>query len=241
MKKIFFVFILITLTIFVTQAQNTHTINRRIKANENSIVKDSSGNIYEYAIWSSLIKSRDYILVLIDSAEEKKVFLLKRLNDAEKLKRDMKYPKPLPSKFFTDGEKISSFRTTDINGNRVVLKDLIGKIVVLNFWFINCPPCRAEIPTLNGIRNQYQGNNDIVFLAVCLDEKFRINEFMKDLPFYYTQLDNGGFIASKYGIHLFPTHVVLDKEGKVRFHTSGSSIGTSIWLKLTIDELLSKN
>jgi thiol-disulfide isomerase/thioredoxin len=240
MKKIFFVFILF-LTLFVTQAQNTGPGKKQIKADASSIIKDVNGTVYEYDIWSSLIKSRDYVLVAVDSTDEMKGFLLKRLTDSEKLKRDMKYPKPLPSKFFKDGEKISSFKTTDINGNKVVLKDLIGKIVVLNFWFINCPPCRAEIPQLNGIRNQYTGNNDIVFLAVCLDEKFRINEFMKNLPFDYTQLDNGGFIAYKYGINTFPTHVILDKEGKVRFHTSGASMGTSIWLKLTIDDLLSKN
>jgi len=241
MKRIFFVFMFFSLAHYITLAQNTDASKKVIKANANSIVKDANGNSYGYDIWSSLIKSRDYVLVAVDSTDEMKGFLLKRLTDSEKLKRDMKYPKPFPSKFFKDGEKISSFKTTDINGNKVVLKDLIGKIVVLNFWFINCPPCRAEIPQLNGIRNQYTGNNDIVFLAVCLDEKFRINEFMKNLPFDYTQLDNGGFIAYKYGINTFPTHVILDKEGKVRFHTSGASMGTSIWLKLTIDELLGKN
>ncbi len=241
MKRIFFVIILFSLTHFVAHSQNTSANHRSIKANQNSIVKDAKGNIYGYDVWSSLIKSRDYILLPIDSTDIEKGFLLIRLSEQEKLIRDMKYPKPIQSKYFKDGEKISSFKTTDINGNKVVLKDFLGKIVVLNFWFINCPPCRAEIPMLNGIRNQYKDNDNIVFLAVCLDDKFRINDFMKNLPFDYTQLDSGGFIASKYGIHLFPTHVILDKDGKVRFHTSGGSIGTSIWLKLTIDELLSKN
>lgn len=240
MKRIFLAFMFFYLAFLVTHAQITAASKIVIKADANSIVKDENGNSYGYDIWSSLIKSRDYVLIAIDSTDKEKGFLLKRLNDSEKLKRDMRYPKPLPSKYFKDGEKLSSFKTTDINGNKVVLKDLVGKIVVLNFWFINCPPCRAEIPQLNGIRNQYMDNNDIVFLAVCLDDKFRINEFMKNLPFDYTQLDSGGFIAIKYGINLFPTHVILDKEGKVRFHTSGASMGTSIWLKLTIDELLGK-
>jgi thiol-disulfide isomerase/thioredoxin len=118
------------------------------------------------------------------------------------------------------------------------LKELEGKVVVLNFWFVDCPPCRYEIPTLNAIRNQYKDNNNVVFIAICLDDKFRMYDFFKELPFDYTQIDNGRFLAKRYNINLFPTHVILDRKGIVQFHTSGGSLGTSIWIKRTIDDLL---
>jgi thiol-disulfide isomerase/thioredoxin len=100
-------------------------------------------------------------------------------------------------------------------------KDLVGKVVVLNFWFINCPPCRREMPELNELVEHYKAEKDVVFLAVALDMRYAIQEFLKTSPFNYNIIDNGRFIAGKYGINLFPTHVVVDRQGKILFHTSG--------------------
>ena len=150
-------------------------------------------------------------------------------------------PKPRESEFFKTGKEISNFKATDINGNKINIKELKGKIVVLNFWFINCPPCRKEIPELNEMVNDYKDSTNIVFLGVANDYKEELQEFLKNNPFDYTIIDNGRYIAGKYSIRSFPTNVILDKAGHVYFHSSGLGAWTVTWLRKSIEELLANN
>lgn len=210
----------------------------KIALNASSIVKDSSGMIYPYAIWQKLLQTGDYNIRLIDPNAKPVEFLLVRMNETEKAARDERMPKPNESKFFRTGNPISSTKLVTMDGKKYVLKELKGKVVVLNFWFINCPPCRMEIPHLNNMVEGFKERDDVVFLAVALDQSYELKEFLKDMPFQYGIVDGGSYVASQYGINLFPTHVVLDKEGKVAFHTSGYGMGTVPWLKKAINEAL---
>jgi thiol-disulfide isomerase/thioredoxin len=206
--------------------------------NASSIVKDSSGLVYPYAIWQKLIQSGEYSIRIIDINANPLEFLLVRLSEAEKYTRDEKMPKPNESRFFRTGNTISNVKLVTMDGKKYVLKDMKGKVVVLNFWFINCPPCRMEIPHLNNMVEAYKEREDVVFLAVALDQSYELKEFLKEMPFQYGIVDAGSYVASRYGINLFPTHVVIDKEGKVIFHTSGYGMGTVPWLKKAINEAL---
>jgi hypothetical protein len=64
--------------------------------------------------------------------------------------------------------------------------------------------------------------------------------FLRSQPFNYDIIDGGRFIADKYGVRSYPTHVIIDTEGKVYFHTTGLSTNTVYWLNKTIEELLLK-
>lgn len=209
-----------------------------IRLNASSIVKDSSGLVYPYAIWQKLIQTGEYSIRIIDINANPLEFLLVRLSEAEKYTRDEKMPKPNESRFFRTGNTISNVKLVTMDGKKYVLKDMKGKVVVLNFWFINCPPCRMEIPHLNNMVEAYKEREDVVFLAVALDQSYELKEFLKEMPFQYGIVDAGSYVASRYGINLFPTHVVIDKEGKVIFHTSGYGMGTVPWLKKAINEAL---
>src|SRR5580704_4505708 len=58
----------------------------------------------------------------------------------------------------------------DINGQKVRLRHLRGKAVVLNFWATWCGPCKAELPMLVDAAKDY-GSRGVVFLAVSLDDE----------------------------------------------------------------------
>lgn len=118
------------------------------------------------------------------------------------------------------------------------LSDLKGKVVVLNFWFINCPPCKQEIPELNKVVEDYKAK-EVLFLAVALDEYRALSDFLSETNFKYKIVDGGRWFAESHGVKSYPTHVVLDKEGKVVYHTSGLSTGTIPWLRKAIDGVLS--
>jgi peroxiredoxin len=148
------------------------------------------------------------------------------------------WPKPNESEYFKVGEEIQSFNSHDINGNKISLKDLKGKVVVLNFFFIGCPACMEEVPELNDVVNRYKDNSNVVFVSISLDTKGYIKTFLNDTPFNYHIISEGTFLARKYGIGLYPTNLVLDKEGKVAMHWVGRSPSAPYWMKKTIDKIL---
>jgi len=211
------------------------------KLNEKSIVKDSDGMVYPYTIWRTLIMQGDYYARPIDNQNEQSEFLLVRLTEEQKKQRLEKMPKPRESDCFRTGKKFNLFKGTDINNNKINLESEKGKIIVLNFWFINCPPCRMEIPALNELVDGYKGNENLKFIAIALDSKSDIQNFLKTTPFNYAIIDRGEYLSTRFGVRGYPTHVIIDQEGKIGFHTTGLAMNTVYWLKKSIDELLSQS
>lgn len=237
MKASFFSLLFLLFIITCTAQNNSTPKKSAAQLAETSIVKDTSGNVYPFSIWNQLSITGRYKFKPENPDDPTSAFIIFRISDEEYEKRMAGLPKPKESKYFKTGSDFSYFKTTDINGHKHSSKNLKGKILVLNFWFINCPPCKMEIPELNKLVEQYGGDSMVVFIAVALDEKFLLKEFLKTTPFRYTIVDDGRFIAQKYGITSFPTNVVVDQEGKIIFHSSGLSITTAYWINKTIIEL----
>ena len=257
--------LLFIITGFAAHAQDTvkKTVPTRFNIDMNTVVKDSTGKICTYKEWTALTRTREYVLMAEDTNNPNTAFKLvkkdalmrkyhasantgnavsvdqKNLSPEEAEEQRMaSYRKPMESENFTIGQEIESFSTHDMNGKKVKLKDLRGKVVMLNFWFIGCPPCRAEIPELNKLVELYKDNPNVVFLAVALDARYDIRTFLKTSPFNFDIIDDGRSIADIYKIHLYPTSVILDKEGKVAFHTVSFAVNSPYWMKKTINEAL---
>lgn len=209
------------------------------KINGNTVVKDSSGTVYPYAAWLTLVRTGDYILKPEKTADPNTAFVLVHLSEEEKEARLAKMPPPRESNYFKKGAKFSLGKVTDMAGNKIDLKNNAGKITVVNFWFINCQPCRTEIPELNKLVEKY-GADSVRFVAVALDEKSELQNFLKLFPFAYSIVDGGRYVAEGQGVRSYPTHVIADREGKVYFHTTGLSSNTVYWMEKCIRELLAK-
>jgi protein-disulfide isomerase-like protein with CxxC motif len=96
------------------------------------------------------------------------------------------------------------------------------------------------MPELNKLVSDYKDSSNIVFLAVALDARGDLKDFLKKTKFDYDIIDSGRFITQQYGISSYPTHLILDKEGKVYYHSSGYSLVTVHWLRKTIEEVVKK-
>ncbi|MES2278589.1 MAG: TlpA disulfide reductase family protein [Bacteroidota bacterium] len=232
MKKLILSLVLLVFII----AAYAQTPTRRITVNEASIVKDSSGYQYPFIIWQKLSASGDYWIRPIDPRKEDTEFLLVKYTEQQKADRLSKMPRPADSKFFATGEAIRPFKIKDVNGKKIEAKDWAGKTVVLNFWFIGCPPCRAEIPDLNKLALKYKDNPNVIFIAVALDEGYEVADFVKKNPLAYHLAYDGRSIAGLFNINLYPTNVVVDKQGKVQLHYSGGYMNGPYWLDKTIQE-----
>ncbi|MBB6126981.1 TlpA family protein disulfide reductase [Mucilaginibacter lappiensis] len=264
MKNIYLILLLLTAS-FAVCAQDTvkKAVTTRFKIDTHTVVKDSTGKAYAFKEWIALTRTGEYILRPDDMNNANTTFTLikkgnippkyltavhsggtvaagqKNLSPEEAEEQRMaSYPKPKESENFTIGQQIETFNTTDMHGKKVKLKDLRGKVVMLNFWFIGCPPCMQEIPELNKLVELYKDNPNVVFLAISLDPRWDIRTFLKTTPFNFDIIDDGSLIARIYKIHLYPTSVILDKEGKVAFHTVSFAANSPYWMKKTINEAL---
>jgi peroxiredoxin len=212
---------------------STASRGQKLKSEEIE-VRDSSGVLYPTERWQKLVFSGKYTVHI--QQDGKKATLI-RLPPEEAARRLSRMSKPLETTNFTTGTTIRSFTEKDINGNRFDLKELRGKVVVLNFWFTNCGPCRQEMPELNELVDSF-AKKDVVFLGIALDGRSDILEFLKTHPFRYTIIPDGGSIAGQYGIGSYPIHVILDKDGKVVFHTVGLAMNTMAWMEKVIRSLV---
>jgi len=209
---------------------------RRLTVNENSIVKDSTGVRLPFAVVEKLVGSNDYWLKPVDPNQENTEFVLVAYTEQQKASRYINSPRPTDSKFFTTGAAIKSFKIKDINGKKIEAKDWIGKTVVLNFWFIGCPPCRAEIPDLNKLALKYKDNPNVIFIAIALDQYWEVGDYVKQNPLAYHLVGDGQSIADMFNVHLYPTNVVVNKQGKVALHYSAGYPQGPYWIDKTIQE-----
>lgn len=204
----------------------------QIMIGEKSRIQDENGKILTFANWQALMQTGEYGLKELRG--KKDAFTLYKLTPEEK-ERMMAFMnnaspengEPMPSPFFKTGEPITPFQAPDISGKSVDITALRGKVVVLNFWFVGCAPCRQEIPELNKLVDRFSPTGDVEFVSIALDKKPEILKMLKKLPFQYRHIPDGKAIANdKFGVTMFPTHVIINKDGKIAFHTSGLSPNT---------------
>jgi peroxiredoxin len=137
-------------------------------------------------------------------------------NEKEELQKLLNKPAP-------------DFSLSDLSGKVWKLSALKGKIVVLNFWFTTCPGCVQEMPELNQLKKRFTVS-DVVFLALTFNDAETIRVFLKNHPFNYTILPKAQPVCNAYHINSYPTSVIIDPKGIIRFLQVG---GTDIKEKLT--------
>jgi peroxiredoxin len=146
---------------------------------------------------------------------------------------------PPPAGSLQRGAAAPDFHVHSLNGRELRLADLRDKVIVLNFWFIACPPCRVEIPKLNQLVARY-ADADVVFIAFAPDKEEELKIFLEEMPFHYQVVANATPIAEKYGIRGAPTHLVIDREGRVDTVVYGAIADPDRELGRLIDPLLKK-
>lgn len=111
---------------------------------------------------------------------------------------------------------------SDDEGKPVDILDLKGKVVFLNFWATWCPPCKAEMPSIQNLVKKFKGNDKVVFMLVEIEhEKEKAHTFLKEnklnLPIYYPESE----IPSEWLGQSIPTTIILDKDGRIAARHEG--------------------
>jgi thiol-disulfide isomerase/thioredoxin len=106
-----------------------------------------------------------------------------------------------------------------LENDKIIAKDYPNKIVLLSFFTTWCPPCKAEIPNLIKIQNDYR--NDLVIISVLLEEmktNSEIKQFVKDHNINYEVTnapENMDLAKAVGGIKSIPTMFLIDKENTI--------------------------
>jgi len=117
----------------------------------------------------------------------------------------------------------ADFTLPDLQGAPVRLEDQRGKIVFLNIWATWCPPCRAEMPSMETLYQRFKGR-DFVMLAVSEDSDGAqsVAPFVKELGLSFpVLLDADNHLPSRYGITGYPETFIIDRAGNVVKHVIG--------------------
>lgn len=116
------------------------------------------------------------------------------------------------------------FSLTTSEGEYISLDDLRGKVVLLDFWGTWCPPCVASVPVLRDLRKRYEKEKSFVMISISSDgveEKWR-DFIVKNQMVWPQYLDRDRRVQHAFDVHDFPTYILIDHEGIVRFHAVGS-------------------
>ncbi|WP_149243443.1 TlpA disulfide reductase family protein [Dyadobacter sp. 32] len=114
------------------------------------------------------------------------------------------------------------FREGD--GKTVDLASLKGKVVFINFWATWCPPCIAEMPSINALYGKFRDNPKVVFLMVDVDgNDLKSDSFMKKHHYDLQVVSPAGQIPPVFMQGAVPTTVILDKEGKMVYRQEGAA------------------
>lgn len=126
-------------------------------------------------------------------------------------------------------------------GETIQVADLKGKVVFINFWATWCPPCRAEMPSINVLYDKFKDNPHVVFLIVEIEgDKDKAAAFVANekltLPISYPNSD----IPKEWLSESIPSTVILDKEGHLASRHEGMADYSTPDVTKFIQDLIDK-
>ncbi|KIC90504.1 thioredoxin [Flavihumibacter sp. ZG627] len=133
----------------------------------------------------------------------------------------------------------TSFAFTDAAGNSASLEDLKGKVVFINFWATWCPPCVAEMPSLEALYSIFKDDERIVFLFMNEDDdKAKAIKYLQKNSYTMPLSKAAGIVPKEVYSGTLPTTVILNKEGKVVLKKEGlANYNTDAFIK-QLEEVL---
>jgi len=167
------------------------------------IFRDSDGN---------LVSNNEFVDIRLANFNYPDATVIKILEDGTKEFRLQKVAQ--------EGMAAPDVKVRTIDGKNIALRDLRGKVVVLNFWFIGCAVCRAMKPQLNDFKKLFAGDDDVVFLAMTEDPESDVEKFIKKYPSEYLNAADAREAMSKFSFRGFPKNIVIDKQGKIVYWRS---------------------
>jgi peroxiredoxin len=126
------------------------------------------------------------------------------------------------------GDPAPEFSAAAIDGTKLTLSQMRGKVVLLTFWATYCPICQAELPKLNAVAESFKGK-DIVFIGVTAEKAAVVKSYLKENPRNFAVVPDGFGLMMQYGDKSkdgkmdmgYPNYYLIDQQGKIAMRGSG--------------------
>jgi peroxiredoxin len=109
----------------------------------------------------------------------------------------------------------ANFTLQDLQGDSWTLKDLRGKVALVNFWATWCPPCRKEMPDLEALGKRFK-DQGLVILAISDEDAAKVKPFIAEKQFTFpVLLDLGRKVNKLFDVEGIPKTFIYDREGRL--------------------------
>ncbi len=138
------------------------------------------------------------------------------------------------------GDMVPDFKVKMFEGKEINIKDLRGKVVLINFWAVWCPYCVQELAVVQKeIIDRFKGK-DFVFLPISREDTYeKIDAFRKEKGHKFPMgMDSDRSIYNMFAKSSIPRNYVIDKSGKIVYMDKGYNVEMFKELVKNIEKLL---
>ena len=166
------------------------------------------------------------------------------LNTRAKLTQGITYVKTLiiPPKVETVESRVgfnTNFQLKGIvNATDVNLNELKNKVVFINYWATWCPPCRAEMPSIQSLYNDYK--DKIEFIFITTDNKLKTEKFYKKYNYNFPTYNMLSNAPQEIHTQSIPATFIVDRQAKIALSEFGPANWNSDKVRKMLDELLTQ-
>lgn len=119
-----------------------------------------------------------------------------------------------------EGAPIPPLAFTTLDGRNFSPRDLSGKVLVVNFWFVGCPACVYEMPKLNEMAAKFAGRDDIVFVSMSSDPADKTRKYLQKEKFDYQTVADALPLMKTLVFGGYPKNFVVGKDGRIVYWRS---------------------
>lgn len=132
------------------------------------------------------------------------------------------------------GDYMGDYTVTDVNGNMHTFSEILKekKVIILNFWFVNCGPCKMEFPYLQKAYDSYSADVAVIAINPVDNKASSIVKYAKQNDLTIPMVVGDEAWATAFDLQGYPTTVVIDRYGSVAFMHMGSITEDGVFEKI---------